>query len=371
MFASLVSNGRNYFSGKGPCTRLLAASTEGLIELEREGPGNPWRAKGFQLKDKYVGAVCYEPKQKLLWIGEFDGGVHFSADQGRSWEPRNEGLTSSKIWCLNYRETPEGLVLYCGVEPSMLFESRDMGKSWKELRAMREVPDADKWSYPPPPHIAHVNSMAFDPRDPKIFYVAIEQGALLKTTDGGVSWRELGSWAKADDSQYKDVHQIAVRPSNPDHLYMTVGVGFYFSRDAGETWTRATGNDFRLGYPDRMVISPDDDRSLLIAGSAYNPSDWFKTHDADAAVMRSRDGGETWKQVDGLPHMQGNIEAMSLYTWEGGHSIFIGNHNGNIFCSENFGDSWTQLASDLSPISKSGHHRITQMALAPSSPAHR
>ena len=50
--------------------------------------------------------------------------------------------------------------------------------------------------------------------------LGIEQGALLKTTDGGASWRELGSFSKADDEVYKDVHRLLLRPSNPDELFL-------------------------------------------------------------------------------------------------------------------------------------------------------
>jgi photosystem II stability/assembly factor-like uncharacterized protein len=44
--------------------------------------------------------------------------------------------------------------------------------------------------------IAHTKMMAFDPRTPQRIYAAIEQGALLKTEDGGQSWRELADYSK-------------------------------------------------------------------------------------------------------------------------------------------------------------------------------
>jgi hypothetical protein len=40
-------------------------------------------------------------------------------------------------------------------------------------------------NFPEPPRIAHTKMMVFDPRTPQRIYAAIEQGALLKTEDGG------------------------------------------------------------------------------------------------------------------------------------------------------------------------------------------
>src|SRR5205823_6174160 len=140
------------------------------------------------------------------------------------WQPRSQGITLDRVFTLAYAEPPSGVVMYAGGQPASLFKSLDYGQSWQELPAFTNVPDVDKWMFPAPPHIAHSNALAFDPRDHNVIYAGVEQGALLKTTDGGATWRDLPDFSKPDDSQYRDVHQIFVRPSNPDELYMTVGV---------------------------------------------------------------------------------------------------------------------------------------------------
>jgi hypothetical protein len=85
---------------------------------------------------------------------------------------------------------------------------RDLGQSWSELPALRQVPGTEYWTFPEPPRIAHAKMMVFDPRTPQCIYTAIEQGALLKTEDGGQSWRELADYSKPDDGAYHDVHQV-------------------------------------------------------------------------------------------------------------------------------------------------------------------
>jgi hypothetical protein len=109
------------------------------------------------------------------------------------------------------------------------------------LPALHQVPSAKNWTFPAPPHLAHTKMMVFDPRDPNTFYVAIEQGALLLTRDGGASWRELNSYSRPGDRFSCDVHQVLLLPSTPETVFMSTGVGLYRSLDAGATWARLTG----------------------------------------------------------------------------------------------------------------------------------
>ena len=139
------------------------------------------------------------PGDRGIFAAIHGGGIMHSMDEGRTWAPRDKGITVNHVYSLGYNETPDGVVLYCGTEPVSLFRSTDDGLSWTELPAIGKVPGHEKWRFPLPPHLAHTKSYLFDKRDPNAFYVAIEQGALLKTTDGGKSWRELDSYWRPTD----------------------------------------------------------------------------------------------------------------------------------------------------------------------------
>lgn len=366
MTACLAPNGQNVFRGGEPCTRLLVGTLRGLRILERQGPGSSWSAAGEKLERMHISSMMFEPKHRGLFAGVHDGGVQFSSDGGQTWESRSRGITVEHLFTLGYSEPPFGIVLYAGTEPAALFKSHDYGQSWQELPALRGVPDIDKWCFPAPPHLGHTKTLAFDPRDQNVIYAGIEQGALLKSVDAGVSWRELAGFSKPDDAVYKDVHQVVLRPSHPDEIFMTGGMGLYHSTDAGETWEHVTKRDFRLGYPDQIVFSPLDDRVIFMSGSSRNPGSWRQSHHADSTIMRSRDAGKTWELANnGLPeNMRANIEAMSVYAWTKGYALFAGNTDGDVFCSEDEGESWTRIAEGLAPVSKGGHFRNLQAAAA-------
>jgi photosystem II stability/assembly factor-like uncharacterized protein len=194
-----------------------------------------------------------------------------------------------------------------------------------------------------------------------VLYVGVEQAGLFKTKDGGCTWRELDSYSRPDDESYRDVHQCVLRPNHPDEVYMTTGMGLYRSVDGGDTWDHLTyRHKFRIGYPDKLIFSPLDDRTMFMCGSSENPGTWIRLHTANATAMVSRDLGESWSSASkGMPDpMTANLEAMCLYAAADGFSLFAGTTDGKVYCSDDGAENWRLIASDLAPVSKVEHFRL-------------
>ena len=355
MLTCLCPNGLNRYDGAGPPSRLFVATASGISVLERNSPNRNWRLAGTMLPGVHATTLTLVPSDTGMFAGTHGDGIFFSTDSGDHWEQRNHGMSSKDVYSLAAVEQEDGITVYAGTQPASLFRSRDFGRSWAELPSMRQVPSAKCWTFPAPPHLAHTKMMVFDPRDPNTFYVAIEQGALLLTHDGGASWRELDSYSRPDDKFRCDVHQVLLLPSTPDTVFMSTGVGLYKSMDAGETWERLTGVDFRLSYPDHLALSPDDG-SLFMAGAKNEPGEWRRTHIAETGVVRSRDGGHDWTFCRGLDIAPGaNIEAMTVAAYPGGYTLFVGDTEGMVYASDDGGDNWVFVADVLASVSKGDH----------------
>jgi len=361
MTICLSTNGMSVYELAGAPVKLLVSTTHGVRVLERDGAAAPWRITGHVLDGKHVSAMMIVPGGGIF-AAVHHGGLFHSADDGATWEQRTNGLTIEHVYSLGYRVRPEGTVLYAGTEPVSLFRSFDNGLHWEELPAIGEVPGHEKWTFPPPPHFAHTKNFMFDPRDPDIFYATVEQGALLKTADGGVTWRELGSFYRPDDAWYKDVHRVAAHPSNPDELYMATGIGLYRSDDAGESWARLTDPGFRIGYPDQILFPPGHDDLMLMSGSESDPTVWHTSHHAHGTVMRSRDRGASWEDASSgiVGDGRANIEAFNMAVYPGGVSLFAGNTDGEVYASDDRAGTWSLIAQGLKPISKGRHFRNLQ-----------
>ncbi len=362
----LSPNGRTSYHLPARALRLMVGTAEGVMSLARSESSGAWRIDQRSLKGKYISAMISLPSGHIF-AGIYRGGIYRSQDDGTTWQPAMAGLTIGHVYSLAMAEEPSGVVLYAGTEPVSLFRSRDLGDHWETPPAIGRMPGREKWWFPPPPHDAHTKSLTIDFQDPKLIYAAVEQGALLRTNDGGQSWIELDDYARSIERLNRDVHRIVQAPWTSDLLFLANGgVGCFRSTDAGEHWEHIPELDREISYPDCMVASPHDDHTLLVTGARGNPFSWFKTGKAEATVMRSRDGGNSWEPANrGLPAGgRANFEAMTIVSSPEGTSVFVGDTDGDIFLSEDLGGQWSKIIEGGPPIAKSGHHVLLRAASA-------
>jgi photosystem II stability/assembly factor-like uncharacterized protein len=359
MYVCLSPNGRSQSQSDEAAMTLLVGTVKGVYTLQRSSLGGRWEMASRALADLHISSLLHETRSDTIFAGAHNGGGLFaSTDGGKTWEDRTTGLSSQHVYSLAAQERDGRVVLYAGTEPAALHRSYDLGETWHELSSLTDVPNTEKWTFPPPPHIAHVKNVIFDPRDASVIYAAVEQGALLKTTDAGETWREIETYATPEDSQYKDIHRLAVHKAAPDTIFMSTGVGVYRTRDAGESWDRLTTESAPVGYPDPIFVDPADPNTVFVAGGRTGPAGW-RGGFSNATVLRSRDGGAHFEDMhNGLPdEVRGNFEAMSLHESPAGIELFIGTASGEIFSSSDRGESWQLIIKGLPAFSKSGHYR--------------
>lgn len=353
----LSPNGLDTYDLSAPACRLLVGTVNGVLLLTPDASGH-WKSVAHVLQGHHVESLMLVPGTHSVFAGMHGTGFYRSWDDGHTWSPVATDIGRIVFTLACVREGDQ-MALYAGTEPAALFRSRDDGDSWQELPALRAVPSSSRWDFPPPPHIAHVKHVTADPRDSRILYVCVEQGALLKSFDGGESWIDL----EYDDESYRlnrDTHRIVFSPGNPDHIYLDGGDGIAVSEDAGQTWARLVTPAMRVAYPDQLFISPASDDTLFAVGAGTPPNIWRQTGKASAAIVRSDDRGRHWRHVGGgLPdgdHIQGNLEAATMIRWPGSFGFFAGSSDGEIFASLDEGASWKLIASGLPSVSKGVHH---------------
>ena len=358
--AYLSPNGQSVTQGDGPATRILVATLRGVVTLRRDRPDAKWQFVDRSLADRHVGELVFEPVSGKLFAGcHADGGLWVSADgTGARWRPLTKGLDRSHIYALATRRVGEQVTLFLGTSPAALYRSDDLGESWSEITSIRDVPDTDKWTFPPPPHIPHVKHIVFHPTEPKTLYVLVEQGAFLTSVDDGRTWTDLTAYSDPRDTAYRDVHRLLIDPREPTIFWLATGEGLYRSRDGGATWDHLMRRGERMGYPDFLFLDPRDGHTLYMGGSHLNPRRWYESGKAESTVLRSTDHGRTWMELNrGLPDpVVGAFEAMSQHVWDGGMMLVIGTATGEVYASEDGGASWNCIADDVAPISKDDHH---------------
>jgi photosystem II stability/assembly factor-like uncharacterized protein len=355
--------GPTTYLSQTPSSELFVGTVDGVAVLQKDGDGQ-WSLYAKALEGMHVHALLLEPTSGFIFAGIHKGTVYASKDRGLTWEKKDNGITQNDIYCLAAINDNGKSKIYAGTEPAHLFQSDNLGESWNEIKSLRSVPSASKWTFPAPPHIGHVKNIAFHPEDSRKIYVCIEQGGLLRSDDGGATWEELHGF----DTDLKfdlpegafpdDIHRVLIPPTDPNRAYISSGIGVCCSPNQGKTWEHLTTPQMRIGYPDPLLLHPRRPSLMFAGGARDNPRSWRTTHDADSTIARSRDGGKNWEFLEGaLPgHLRGNIEAMTMEVCESSFSLFAATTDGEILYSEDEGDKWSKILEGLPAVSKNGHY---------------
>lgn len=357
--ACLSTNASNEFALSGPAQTLFVATTKGVIRLERGVDG--WERAALALDGEHIASLAYDAASNTLFAARLPGSLLASRDLGVSWSEASSGVREAGTYSTRLISEDGRSTLYLGTQPPALYRSDDLGQSWTDIAALRGAPMHERWQFPAPGHEPHVKTMAIDPRDPQVIYVGIEQGALLKSCDGGKSWVDLDEFVDYEHFVYKDLHQIKLRPGAPDTVYITTGLGIFRSDNGGANWRQLTGPEFRIGYPDQLHFAPGDPQRMIVAGGFATPNFWIEPRSARGTVMISDDGGESWRAPrGGFPEGRANVEAMTLVSWTDGWELFAGTTDGDLFHSADGGENWRTLCAGLPPVSKPTHEALIE-----------
>ncbi len=343
-------SGKTICSADAPSNEVLVGTLDGIVRIERTNGG--WSKTGHVLQGKHIHAILLEPESGVWFAGVSFGGIYASEDGGRAWKPRSEGLTQNDIYSLSAAKVNGKTRLFAGTEPAHLFVSDDLGLSWSEKPGLRKM-DMSGWSFPGPPHIAHLKHINFEPANPHTIFASIEQGGLYVSRDDGETWKQI-------PGMYIDIHRCVINPVKPERMYVTGGEGLWVSTDAGKGWRNIFGHGSEAGgYPDQLVYKPSDPDTMLVSAGQKSPGDWRNEGTALTRISLSRDGGFTWEVCrGGLPdRMQPSIEAMTLEEAGRTVQVFAATTAGTVLWSEDGGATWSTIIEGLAPISKGPHYR--------------
>jgi photosystem II stability/assembly factor-like uncharacterized protein len=372
MAIGLSHGGTNVYSASERSKDLWVGTKDGLARFERSGNGK-WQETQRALRGQHISSIIFEKTTGTIFAGAFFGSVHASSDGGKTWERRDNGITYHDVYSLAANVVNGKVRVYAGTQPAHLFVSEDLGAHWRELPALRRVPSTDQWSFPAAPHVAHTKFITFDPKDENAIYACVEQGAFLKSTDLGQSWTQLNTVGLYKDANrpvehFYDVHRCLIDPRDPQRIYVTGGAGLYVTHSGGSSWQRWMCPDWAADvYPDGFTWNPKNPDLMFVAAAEHNPVTWRKAGSAARAegkIFRSKDCGQTWQRLGGgLPaSLKHEFGALCLEEANGACAIFGGTTGGEVFCSEDNGESWTMITDQLAPISKKGHEALLAAA---------
>ncbi len=326
-----------------------------------EDSGNRWaNVSDGQLASGSVGAIAVAPSDpNVVYAGMGEGcirgnlssgdGVYRSTDAGRTW--RHVGLADTRqIGRIRVDPRDPDVVYvaalghpYGASHERGVFRSRDGGATWKNVLFVNDSTGAI--------------DLAMDASNPRILYAAtwqvyrtpwsLESGgrgsAIWKSTDAGDSWTRLSG----DGLPHGLCGRIgvAVSPAAPNRVWAVIEAdsgGVFRSDDAGRTWRRTSEDrDLRqrAWYYTHIVADPRNADVVYVLNVAF---------------MRSKDGGLTFQRV-GTPHGDNH----DLWIDPDDPQRMIESNDGGANVSNDGGLSWTR--QDNQPTAQF-YHAITDDA---------
>ena len=301
-----------------------------------------------------IGSVALDPHDpNIVWVGTgenvsgrhvgYGDGVYKSLDGGKNWT--NMGLeTSEHIGMIIFHPEQPGTVyvasqgpLWSGGGDRGLFKTTDGGETWENVLSAGEY--------------TGVSEVHMDPRNPDVLYAVMHQrlrnvpvvlnggpeSGIHKSTDGGVTWRELTNGLPEGDMGKIG---FAISPQNPDVVYATIETtlrkgGFWRSADGGENWEKrsdylssgtgphyyqeifASPHVFDRVYQMDVVMHVTDDGGKTFVkvpqdhkhgdhhALAFDPDDpLYMLSGTDGGVYETYDDAANWRFINNLPVTQ-------------------------------------------------------------------
>lgn len=323
--------------------KILAGTSKGVFSIEGDATRHVLESRG-------VRDLVTDDNRVFAGTG---AGIYLSDDGGGSWSLA--GLEDREVWQI--RSAGNG-VLYAGTQPAGLFRSDDAGASWHEIEPFAQAPEAAEWCLPvKPPMPGRARALVIDRDDPRRIWVGVEVGGIMRTEDGGETW-ELGL-----PGENPDLHMMCAQPDKPEVLYASTGygringvaekiegnAGVFRSDDHGASWQYAwKGITPRYSRP--MCIDPRAPYGLTVASAPTAFSSFKDEGGAQAMLLRSNDGGETWRSLCDPAHSpsRANFHGLTPDLEQPG-GVVVGTDTGEVWRVDNDA-AWTPLASGLPAV---------------------
>ena len=380
--------------------RVLVGTRKGSFFVDRDT--GSWKPRLAGHVGVGVNFITRDPHTGTLWAalghGHWGAKLSRSEDEGQTWRdatqikypkgarylapaepdpnaspddvpkgPTVRDATLLKLWVIAFGAPGQ---VHVGTIPGGLFSSNDGGEHFELNRALwnHESRGGDLFSGPGTgvthwfgtpasegEFAAGIHSISVDPGDPRRVLVGVSTAGVLETTDGGESWHGrnrgmLNDYLPDPAAEWgHDPHFVMHCAAQPEHVWQQNHAGVFYSSDGARTWSKVSCPEqgVHFGFP-VAVHELDGKTAWLVPGKA----DFQRTTiDGKLFVARTRDAGRTWQALrQGLPQTSAYDVVYRHALASSGEHVVFGSTTGNLYLSEDAGDTWHTVANNLPPI---------------------
>ena len=316
----------------------LYAGTIGQSVWRSTDIGKTWhRVSNGMFPEADIRAIVVDPSDSNVLYAGTEKGVVKTTDGGNNWAQLPSEMDNREVWSLAIHPT-EPDILFAGTCSSAFFKTTDAGKTWKQLDA--ELADECEGV----PIIPRVTTIIIDPEDHDTVYAGIEIDGMRLSTDGGETWHN-----RSEGLSSQDIHGLTVVPGEQKTLVAATNNDVCITTDMHHWTPLKVREHFPWPYC-RAAFYLNGDNAKVFIGAGNGPpgdqggifymQDAAAASDADAIRWDRSDIGMTSNSTiwcfGSNPSVDGLLIACSV--------------SGQLFLSEDNGDSWTKLAHEFGEV---------------------
>jgi len=348
---------------------LLLGTRKGFIAYHfRNGR---WQAENLSFEGVPVSIAYADPRTNTWWAcldhGHWGVKLHRSDDRGVTWEevtapayPEGEEIkdgipaTTRYIWAMSQGGENFRSRLWIGTDPGGLFVSEDAGNSFQLVESLWHHPTRKEGWFGGGRDQPGIHSVVVDPRNENHIHVGISCAGVFESMDAGNTWEIRNKGLRAEflpDPETEtghDPHILVAAKTNPDVLWQQNHCGIFRSTDAARNWQDIGQPEGPANFGFAMAVAEDNADQAWVAPAN---SDMTRTAVKGAlCICRTDDGGKSWKDFrKGLPQENCFDIVYRHALVNSGNSLAFGTTTGNLFFSQDRGESW-QVINNYLPM---------------------
>ena len=316
--------------------RIYVGMHDGVCAVISDDDGKSWKQGPVKPLAHAAARLSASPvARSRAYLAAYEAGVYRTDDGGITWDHLGSYPTEYAHSVLAHPD--DGKAVYVGSEPAEIWRSADCGATWDEFDAFRAVPEATQWGFHSPTRDSHVRDLRAAPGSVECLYAGIEVGGMVRSGDGGSSWKQLSG---LND----DIHCVNLSANRADRIYVATAVAPYRSDDGGETWEMINhGLDRR--YALHIAAAPDDADLVLLTVSE-------NARRGNPKFYRSTDAGRSWDLVPGVGEGENPTDMMVAFDWDPQepNTVYGGTDGGKLYRSADRGATWEALPVDVGTV---------------------
>ncbi|MDF1702021.1 MAG: hypothetical protein P1V36_12765, partial [Planctomycetota bacterium] len=244
-----------------------------------------WKASQSEgLKVRGLSCLRIHPKTRsIIWAHVHGMGPAVSADGGRTWTPRLDGVGEKERPGLRSQvritlDPADAKTVYLTID-GQIYSSGDGGRRWSSITsgALASL----SWDQFKSTHLSW--EVIVDPKKSVHLLVGTRNdgdhnGGLYESSNGGKSWAEIAGSAQSDTGLGNDTFLVRLNPSSDKYVTVAGRTGVWYSDSRGRKFSR--NDPGGLGIHDVRGMSAFAAKELYLADAR--------------GIWRSKDGGKRW-----------------------------------------------------------------------------